>query len=297
MAKVWPLVALCLVLGLAAGVGAALLRPTTYTAAAKLSVGGTDLSAQSVPGFAVASAQLAANYARFVETAPVRAALPSDQAEALSTVSASPEPDSNVILLEATASTSGAAVAAAQLGADLLRSQVDDAVQGASSEEVLADYTEMSRRVAQAQQVQASAQSTYDRLRNPTDPDVTPSAAAVERASAAVAAASAQLDVLEVQQSALSTKYQNVVNEPVSQSRLTIVQPAAPSFDDSRSRLQRYGLAGLLLGFMLALLLAVLLDRRAAQRSTRRRVSVDEAEVAAVGAGLGDSTDVSTPAR
>ncbi len=270
LARAWPMATVLIVVGLVAGVGLALARPTTYTAESRLAVGSADLAAQAVPGFAQASAELAANYARFVATGPVRAALPGAQAARLGEVTASPVPDSNVIRLEATATSQAAAVAAAKTGAELLKGQVDTAVAGTTAQEVLAQYNRISAQVAAAQQEVGTAQATLDGLRaraTGTDP---PSTRALDRASQAVVSASAALYPLQIQQNALGARYQDVANQPASQSRLDIVAVAAPAFDDTRSRVERYGLAGLVLGFVLALGLAVLLDRRRQRRRPGR---------------------------
>lgn len=270
MARVWPVVVVCALLGGGLGVAAALARPTTYTGSARLAVGGSSLSAQAVPGFADASKQLASNFARFVETEPVVAALsPADRA-AVQSVSATPVPDSNVILLEATASSEGAATRAAQTGATQLRDQVSTAIAGTSPQDALQQYTDVSTKVASAQQKQVSAQAAYDQLRARIGTVDEPTQARLDRASTAVAQASSALAVLQVQQSALGTKYQNAVNAPISQSALEIVKPGGPELNDRRSKIERYGLAGLVVGLLLAALIAVRLDRRAARRAASR---------------------------
>ncbi len=292
MARVWPVVVLCALIGGGLGVGAALARPTTYTASARLAVGGSSLAAQAVPGFADASKQLASNYARFVETEPVVAALSPSDRGAVHTVSASPVPDSNVVLLEATASTEGAATRAAQAGATQLRAEVADATAGTSPEDALALYTDVSTQVAQAQQRQVSAQAAYDQLRSRVGTVDAPSQTQLDRASSAVAQASSALAVLQVQQNALGTKYQDAVNAPASQSQLEIVQPGTPEFNDRRSKAERYGLAGLVLGLLVAALLAVRLDRRAA-----RRLAADDRAPADPRPASSSGASVTTPAR
>ncbi len=74
-ARRWPTTLLLVVLGTALGVVAASEKPTTYTAETRMAVGGADIKAQAVPGFALASSEIAANYARFVSIGPVRTAL------------------------------------------------------------------------------------------------------------------------------------------------------------------------------------------------------------------------------
>src|SRR5918911_4044178 len=117
MRRRWPLTLVLVVLGALGGAVAARSQPTTYTAEERLAVGSGGLSAQAVPGFALASQELASNYARFVTAGPVRSALPAQTARRVLTVTASPVPESNVVRVEATATDPAAAtVAAAKAG-------------------------------------------------------------------------------------------------------------------------------------------------------------------------------------
>ena len=82
--------------------------------------------------------------------------------------------------------------------------------------------------------------------------------------------ATTQLSTLTVQQNALGTRYQSEVNTTPSQSRLSIVQAGAAAGDDKQTRLERYGLLGLALGFVLALLVAAAVDRLFQRRRSSR---------------------------
>lgn len=274
-ARRWPTTLLLVVLGTALGVVAASEKPTTYTAETRMAVGGADIKAQAVPGFALASSEIAANYARFVSIGPVRTALTPAQRSALATVTASPLPDSNVIRIEATASDSATAVKAASVAATALESQVAKAVIDETPAAALADFTAIAQQVATAQQQQADLEALVSSLRAAAVEEGETTSAALTRASGQLASVSARVYTLQAQQNALGVKYQNLVNAPASQSQLDIVSPAAASFDDSRSKLQRYGLAGLVLGFLLALVLTTLLERRAARRRRRGEAGVD----------------------
>src|SRR4051794_9927341 len=122
----WRLVATIAVLGLALGLVVGLLRPPTYSAQAKLVVGKSiqlnNLAA--TPGLALASQQLASDYSRLVsthavldETARRLGRTPGDLG---GRVSASPIPQSPVIILEAHAAHADDALALANAGAGAL---------------------------------------------------------------------------------------------------------------------------------------------------------------------------------
>ncbi len=86
------------------------LLGTTVTAESRLVVGDQSVRAQSVPGYALATQQLAATYARLIGSAPD------------DTVTASPIPDSAIIRVQAQAADPAAAVDAADAAAaDLIR--------------------------------------------------------------------------------------------------------------------------------------------------------------------------------
>lgn len=272
-ARRWPLAVALVVLGTAAGAGVASAVPTTYTAEARMAVGGTDIKAQAVPGFALASSEIAANYARFVAVGPIRQTLSPAEQTRLKTVTASPLPDSNVIRIEATASDETTAVTAASAASTALKAQVAQAVSGETPQAALAAFSQIAQQVATAQQQQGVLEARVSSLRASLPEDATTSPA-LSRATTQLASLSAQVQTLQTQQNALGVKYQNLVNAPASQSQIDIVLPAAPSFDDYRSKLQRYGLAGLVLGLLAAIVLATLLERRAVSR--RRRPTAAE---------------------
>ena len=94
------LTALLVLIGIAGGIGLAMVRPTIYTAETRLAVAGGNLTAEAVPGFALASQQMAANYARYVDNAEEQGALESKlgvRPQTVTEVVASPIPNSNVL--------------------------------------------------------------------------------------------------------------------------------------------------------------------------------------------------------
>ena len=95
--RYWIAAVLLTLLTSAAGVSIALNRPPTYTAEARLAVGPDSNSAYSIAGFPTAARDLAANYARWVQN---NATSGTWAPEGVSSVTASPIPESGVIRIE-----------------------------------------------------------------------------------------------------------------------------------------------------------------------------------------------------
>ncbi|MGY1636659.1 hypothetical protein ACI78V_08385 [Geodermatophilus sp. SYSU D00742] len=264
--------ALLALIGVVAGLGLALTRPTHYTAEARLAVGGNaGLAAEAVPGFALAAQQLAANYARYVNNAQEQTALEFPlgvRAGTVEQVSASPIPQSNVVRVEAVARTSAAARAAVAATSESLMEQVNDTTSASSAADATLDqYTEISNQVAAAQQASDAAQAALGQAQGAGSADV-------QQLGQAAADAAAQLAILQVQQQALGQKYRNQISE-MSQgaANLMLVQEPAVTGDDRVAQLGRFGVAGLAAGLLAALVTSVLRERR---RTARTAVAADD---------------------
>ena len=257
----------------AAAVGAATTLPVSHTAEARLAVASTSLSAQAVPGFALASQELAANYARYVNDAEAQRALETgigaDRGSVLE-VTASPIPESSIVRIEVVAEQEAAAVEAAREVSESLVAQVSDATAGAeSATSSLTAFTDISAQVAAAEQAAQTAQRIVDDLPDVADADEGSARRAAARQAAADAAA--ELAVLEVQQDALGERYRSlVVRDATTEAGLAVVQEAVAVGDDRTSTLQRAGLVGAALGLGLAVLATMASERRRARRRARR---------------------------
>lgn len=247
------------------GLGAGLVRPTVYTAEARLAVGGNaGLSAQAVPGFALASQQLAANYARYVNNAQGQSALEAQlgiRPGIVQQVSASPIPESNVVRVEVVARVATTARDAVRTIADSLMKQVNDTKSGTSAAtETLAEFRSVSNQVALAQQASDSAKYALTQA-------LGRGGAGVPELSKAAAEASANLAILQVQQTALGQKYASQVSA-LSQGAadLQLVENPIVTGNNRVSELGQFGLGGLVAGFLLALLVSIGLERREARR-------------------------------
>jgi uncharacterized protein involved in exopolysaccharide biosynthesis len=273
--------ALC---ALAAGLGLALMRPTIYTAEARLAVGGNGgLAAESVPGYALASQQLAANYARYVNDAQGQSVLGTDLGSrpgGVLKVSASPIPESNIVRVEVTSPVGSTARDAADAIATSLMRQVNDtSANSRAADETLSQFTAVSAKVAEAEQASDAAKAAVERARSNPGADVS-------QLSQQAAAAASQLAILGVQQEALGQKYRNQISSlSAGAANLVVVEKASVTGDDRVSQLGQFGLGGLVAGFLLALGISVVLERRrgsGAVRGADGEVPIGEADARAV---------------
>lgn len=139
-----------------------LARTPTYTAEARLLVGGNTVEAQAVPGFVEAARTLAETYARLVETAvisrPVEELLGLDPGAAGGHISASSVPESSIIRVKGTATNRDAALAYAEAAATAL----EEYTEGSSTpEEVLDDFEQaiVDFRAAEREQARLRAEA------------------------------------------------------------------------------------------------------------------------------------------
>lgn len=255
----WLCAALVL-LGVGAAVGYAYTQPVVYKAETRLAVAGSDLSAQLVPAFAFASEELAANYARYLNTEGTEDALAETIGAppgGLVDIMASPIPESNVLRIEAEATTPEVAVEAAERLAEQLIEQVNQSrLQDAEAEEALQQYTDISAQVAAVEQEVLDITTRIDLV-------VGGAAGDVGQLRAVLADAQTRLDVLSVQQQALAERYQQLVAaNSGTAADLDVVRPAEEVGDDRLARLQRLGLLGAAAGGALGVALSTFLERR-----------------------------------
>jgi hypothetical protein len=288
MVRLWPVTIVLAAACLGAGLAYSTQRPVDYTAEARLAVGGQTVAAQAVPGFALASQQLAADFARYVtpeqDQSELQGGLGSRATQVVS-VSASPIPSSNVIRVDAVAHDKRTASDAAQLVAQSLLTQVNSADSSGQTAAVLKEYKALSDQVAAAQAKSTEAATALAALENSLTPTATaasgstvfdPSTLSASDTARYLASqeaavkASSLLAGLQVQQNALGNRYQSLVVQSTPATNLSFVQAASISSDDKRSSQERFGLLGLLAGLVLALLVAALVDRRKAGKSSKR---------------------------
>lgn len=252
------LVAGCAIGGLALGLLAAVVTPTTYTAETRLAVGTGELSNLNIPGYPTASADIASNYARWVtaEGAGGRIVGGDDV-----TLSASPIPESNVIRIEADSGDPDTALAAADEAAEALTIEVNKVREEDDPENVLADVAAHAPELAEAEQKQIVLGNQYrDALQRAAEGEL--SEADTEPLRAEHAKAYAQWQTLDTAQDARVARYTRLITQNTSEADLSTIQPAEITGDDRASNLQRFGLVGLVLGAVLGFLLSHLVHRR-----------------------------------
>lgn len=254
------MVTLIVLVCLAVAAGLSASRPVTYRAETRLGVGSSSLSARAVPGYALATQQLAVDYARYVNDDSTRAMLDSmDVAggDQVSLITASPIPESNIIRIEVEAYDGRVATSVAKRVGESLTQDVNDSQDATDViDAALRAFTEMSGRVAAAEQESASANAALDQASRGAGSNIAELQARSRDASVA-------LSSLQIQQQALGEKYRALVAEQSGTgSRVFEVQPASLTGDDSSQRLQRYLLVGFLFGMALGFAVGSWLDRR-----------------------------------
>lgn len=180
-------------LGVAGGAAAgAHFLGRTVTAEARLVVGDQSIRAQSVPGYALATQQLAATYARLIAS----------PADSDSGVSASPIPDSAVIAVRAETEDAAGAIAAADAASSRLVEAATQARGGAGDESAVEAYREALTDVREAETAAARAAPGAARGRAQESVSVAQARAeglaqAVREASTAAASGSAGVSVTQ----------------------------------------------------------------------------------------------------
>jgi hypothetical protein len=241
-------------------------QPRSYTAEARLAVTGAGLSGETIGSFAVASQELAADYARYVNNAEEQSALEDKLGVddgSVSEVAASPIPDSNVVRIEVRSKDERTAVAAARQVGDALIARVNDRTKiETEAAETLAQYTALSQQVADAQQAADATKLAVDQAIGRVSSGFPRPDDDVNALRTAASQAASNLAILTVQQEALGQRYQDLTTQTGITANLEVVHEATSKGDDLVVQMQRFGLAGLAAGALLALWLATSLEKR-----------------------------------
>lgn len=241
------------------GVALGFIVPVTYTAETRMAVGTSDLSAAAVPGYVAGLVTLATNYARYVETTSQDVDSISHTlgvpATSITSIVATPIPDSNIIRIQVSATSAKTARDAATAVGEELRTEVGRA--GNSQSDLLNQLQGVSQQLAQAQQVAAAAQQRLNAL----DAQAA-SSTAVAQAQADLVTKQAQVSVLDAKRAALASTYQDSVQSAASAVGLTTVRTSAVTGTSRSSLIQWYVFLGLIVGILLSLLVGLLGDRK-----------------------------------
>jgi uncharacterized protein involved in exopolysaccharide biosynthesis len=248
------LVLLPVILLVGGAVAYGLLRSPTYTSEARLSVGGLNLTTQTLPGYTTAVQQLAVAYSRAIDAtnviAPVAARFNLSQVEVARRVSAAPIEGSPVIRVRATSGDPGEAVQIADATARSLVNYAIDLNSGSdASARLLRKFVAASRDLQNA-----TAASRRLKLGDPRRK-----------------AAKTREDIAQLQLQTASSLYQQ---SQVGRANLNLVQrlaPAAPATSDRDEKLQQLIAGALIGGLLIGVGLAVWRGNRVLVRRLGKR--------------------------
>lgn len=254
------LVAAIMVIGALIGAAFAMLRPPSYTAEARLYVGKTMnlTNTASIAGLANAGSQMASAYSRLISTSTVlteverRVGHPGHLGGSLS---ASPVPQSPVIRIDASSSTSQGAVDLAQAGAAALIDAVNQINQLSQSQ------------VTQLEQAYANDESTIENLTN-TLSKLQAQLASTPPASqgalqAQITATNTKIKVAQLQADADSSQFQAQVSSIQGEEQVVTQEGSAiPTGSDRKTYLEIAVLGGIIGGLIVSIALASLIDLR-----------------------------------
>lgn len=258
LVRYWPTSLLLLVLGLLAGLGLAATMPVEYRAATRLAIVPSSTSAYGIPGYPQGARELAADYARWVQNTVGVEGLPEGATEA----SATPVPETAVIVVEGRGTSREAARAAAAQTSGQLVSKVGEALALRDPEQAYRQFMTLQPQVAKAQADVERAQARVARAQGANASAST--LAAAEKALTQARTAYAELDL---RQNAQADLYRRLLGDTHGNSRLTEVAPVADVGSNRTALFARWGLIGLGLGYLAAQFLALARDRRGARRS------------------------------
>lgn len=248
------LVALVVILCTALGILAGFLREPVYTAQARLSVGSIDVPSQALPGYVEATKSLAEAYSRSVESPAIvdrvaqRTGTPAEQVR--SSLTASPIPESPVILLEAKTGEARRSVAVADSGAAALLDYIRGLTASADDQDaLLREFRQATIELDRALASRRAAGRRYEAAQTP-------------RNSQRLRSAKADAEAARLRVQSLSTRYEAAQQRQFAPDFVQVVTRPQAASSDRTAGIQLRGFAGLVVGVIAALALATLLSRR-----------------------------------
>ncbi len=260
----WQFVAACTLIGLLLGAAFGFFKTPNYTAQSRLFVGKTAQLSNlaSIPGLDLAGQSLAASYSRLATTDEVLSAT----AKALGgtidgTLSASPIPQSPIVLVEGTSTSSDRALAITKAASKALVAAVDrlNEDHNKSADALLKQYeaADLALVAAQVQLQDLKTQLAQAQAAGRA-------AAALSDLQQQVNAAQTVVDGNQVKVTALSDAYSGVFNPTAINTQvLQVIGPPIATGSDRKSTLEMGLLVGLVAGSLFGLGLAALIDLRA----------------------------------
>jgi hypothetical protein len=242
--RYWYLVLLPMLALAGAAVAIGLQRSPTYKAETRLNVGGFNISAQSLPGFAGGAYLLSNAYSRaaYADSVldPVAKKSGRTKAQIASAITASPVKDSPIIRVEAEANSAGLAVLIANLTAkNLQRHAVELARSNPDSRRLFKDFKRASHGYREAV---LRWQRAHRRHRGEDSADT-------------------NLELARLRKNSTASLYQTSLGGQATTNAVQILSPARGATSDRRAVLERLLAAGLLGGFAIGVGLAYLFGR------------------------------------
>lgn len=257
----WVPALLITILATLTGAGLAMTRPTIYTGETRLAIGKGEMSALNIPGYPTAAKEMASNYSRWVTDQGVSGIKPPD---GVTSLAASPIPESSIIRIEAMAGDPTVAVKASQVAADALVAEVNKARAENDPAETMKEIVAHAPALSRAQAGAAGNLGKYNRdLSNNAAPEVIATDLDEFAKTDTVRAQ------LQAEQDARLDRYRRLISQSSTEADLRpIGQGAQLVGNDRNSTLQRGALLGCGTGALLALVVAAGLNRRSRRDAT-----------------------------
>lgn len=256
MRRHWLIVLATVVTMVAAGIALGLVRKPVYTAEGQLSVQIASPYPSAVPGAITASSGLASIYSRAIYAPPLinnlakRTSLSPRQV--VDRISATQVPDTGVLKVTATGESEGSTVLLGNLATDQLRRYVNNELIGSSpqSQGVLHQYQRAARRYQDRVQHLQDLENTLGSPSSST--------------SDALRSAQIQVQTAAIQRDGLAQAYQS--GQQLYTAPLEVIGRATSASSDRFSRLQLFGLIGLVAGLAVGAVLATVQANSGARR-------------------------------
>lgn len=254
----WPLVLLVTLLFAGMALVAGLAQKPTYTSAASLNVGRTDVRVQALPGYVQGATSLASSYSRIAMTPQVEVPLakelhlsPSEVARRLTAV---PVPNNPFFTIQGTGRTPQDAIRFTRAATRTMQAYVTATDNGRQRlSDLLGDF-----RTATAKA--EALQRRITRLKS--DPTVSASSPRLSKLEV-------EYQTAQLRASALRTEYQERSSELASTAGIQVISPAASAQSDRKKIVQRTVAVGLVAGLLVGSALALLRERAVARRRRR----------------------------
>jgi|tagenome__1003787_1003787.scaffolds.fasta_scaffold20949135_2 uncharacterized protein involved in exopolysaccharide biosynthesis len=254
----WPLVLVVTLLFAGVAFVAGRAQKPTYTSAASLNVGRTDVRVQALPGYVQGATSLASSYSRIAMTPQVEVPLAKElhlsRSEVARRLTAVPVPNNPFFTIQGTGRTPQDAIRFTRAATHTMQAYVTATDNGRQR---LSDLLGQFRTTA------AKAEAVQRRItRLKSDPSVSASSPALSKLQV-------EYQTAQLRASALRGEYQERSSELASTAGIQVISPAASAQSDRKKIVQRTVAVGLVAGLLVGSALALLRERAVARRRRR----------------------------